>query len=57
MSPKKIQLSFTVLNLFMAVLNSAFLLVGLGSMITLLVIPFSLFAAKVCWDGYKRSSY
>jgi hypothetical protein len=56
MSPKNIQLTFVVLNLFFAALNAALLFVG-PNLFTLFVIAINLFGAKVCWDGYKRSTY
>jgi len=57
MSPKKIQGSFVALNLFFAALNLLILLSGTGNFFTVLVLAINLFGAKVCYDGYKRSSY
>jgi hypothetical protein len=56
MTPKNVQLSFMVANLLFVLMNFTFIVTGHATWFTVLVILINLYAAKVCYDGYKRSS-
>ena len=56
MSEKNIQLGFVAANLLFASIQLAFILMGTATLFTVFVLVLNLFAAKVCYDGARRSA-
>lgn len=55
MNPKNGALLSMVLNLAFAGMNLAFIVLGMATWFTVVVLLINLYCAKVCYDGYKRS--
>lgn len=56
MSPKKTQFVFFLLNVVFAVLGTLQIVAGVSNPFSVFVTILNVYCAKVCYNGYKRST-